>query len=436
MHADLIIEPRWIIPIVPKGSVFENYAVVVRQGRIAALGPSNDIIQTWTTNERLSLPDSVLIPGLINLHSHAAMNLLRGLGPDLPLMDWLTKAIWPAENKLMSDDFVEDGSFLAGLEMAAAGVTTTNDMYFFPNAAARGLRRAGLRCAVSGFVIGFPSAWARTDDEYLRRARELFEAHKNDPFIRVTAAPHAPYTVTDELLGACATLSNEYDAPVHMHVHETTAEIESSLNDHGERPLSRLKRLGLVDERLIAVHAVHLNEDDIAMLADAGASVAHCPSSNLKLASGFAPVGKLLEAGINLGIGTDGAASNDKLDMLAETRLAALLAKAVAKDTTTAPVHEMLWAATMGGARALRWDKEIGSIECGKAADLTAVRLSGIECLPVREPATQLLYAAGRESVIHTWVAGNHIKLPSCEENLRSEAQHIAQRWHNALSFG
>ena len=366
------------------------------------------------------------------------MNLVRGLGADLPLMDWLTTKIWPAEGKLMSPDFVREGAYIAGLEMAASGITTTSDHYFFPLDAAHGLRDAGLRCATSACVIGFPSAWAKNDAEYLRRAEETLEACQNNPFLRATVAPHAPYTVSDDALKACAELSVKYDAPIHMHVHETAVEVADSLRDHGVRPLERLERLGLVTDKLIAVHAVHLNDEDIDRLARAGASACHCPCSNLKLASGFSPVAKLLERGVNLGIGTDGAASNDKLDMLGETRLAAMLAKAVAGNTTAATVFDMLEAATLGGARALHWDDKIGSVEAGKEADLIAVKLSSVQSIPVQDPAAQLLYAAGRENITHTWVSGRLIAIRQenvayPDLNATARAMSIARKWQNRM---
>ena len=438
MHADTIIEARWVLPIVPQGVVLEDHALVLREGRIALVAPTAEVRADWTADEVVSLSNGLVMPGLVNLHSHAAMNLVRGLGADLPLMDWLTTKIWPAEGKLMSPEFVEEGSWLAGLEMASGGVTTTSDHYFFPDSAAKGLRRAGLRCAVSAFTIGFPSAWAKTDEEYLERALDILETYKSGGMVRATVAPHAPYTVSDATLARCAELSEKYDAPIHLHVHETAGEVADSIRDHGVRPLERLQRLGLVNDRLISVHSVHLNDADIAMLAAARASTCHCPCSNLKLASGFSPIAKLLAAGVNVGIGTDGAASNDKLDMLGETRLAAMLAKAVAGDTTSATVHEMLYAATMGGAKALHWEDEIGSLEAGKAADVIAVDLSGVEALPVQDPAAQLLYAAGREAVTHTWVAGELIATQkqsrSFRGNISAESlQSVARKWQNML---
>ena len=374
MTADTLVEARWVIPVIPRNTVLENHTVVFSGGRIADILPTEAARVRYAGLEAktMRLPAGVVMPGLINLHTHAAMNLLRGRGADLPLMDWLTKEIWPAEGRLMSAEFVHDGSLIAGVEMIRSGVTCCSDLYFFPEAAAEGLREAGLRYATAGIVIGFPSAWAANDDEYISKCEALIERYSGDPFVRVTVGPHAPYTVSDASLARCAALSERHDLPVHIHVNETAGEVETSLKDHGERPVARLARLGLLNERLISVHSVHTSNEDIRMLAEARASVCHCPSSNLKLASGFAP----------------------------------MLAKAVAGATTCAKVFDMLEAATLGGARALHWDDEIGSLEIGKCADMIAVDLSGIECGPVTDPAAQLLYSAGREHVTHVWVAG------------------------------
>ena len=438
LEADTLIEARWVIPVAPKGVILENTAVVVTQGRITALLPVEEARRLYSAREVVPLPESAVLPGFVNLHSHAAMNLVRGLGADLPLMDWLTKKIWPAEGKLMSPGFVRDGAWLAGLEMAAGGVTTTSDHYFFPRSAAEGLRRAGLRCAVSGIVIGFPSAWADSDAAYLEKSEALIRDLEGDHFVHATIAPHAPYTVSDASLKRCAEISDKWGVPIHMHVNETAGEVADSLREHGERPIERLRRCGLLNERLIAVHSVHADAGDIALMAEAHATACHCPCSNLKLASGFAPIAKFLEAGVNLGIGTDGAASNDKLDMLGETRLAAMLAKAVAQDPTAAPVHDMLEAATLGGARALHWDDEIGSIEPGKAADLFAINLATPESLPVQDPAAQILYSAGRECITHTWVAGRQIMSKAVgaqfpELNAAREAVAVAHSWQNRI---
>ena len=292
---------------------------------------------------------------------------------------------------------------------------------------------------MSAFIIGFPSAYAKSDDEYFEKMEDTIRAVRDagDPLVTATVAPHAPYTVSDDSLRRCAEISERYNLPVHMHVHETAVEVSDSVRDHGVRPLARLDRLGLVNDRLVAVHGVHFNDEEIALLAERGASMCHCPASNLKLASGFAPVVKLLKAGVNVGIGTDGAASNDKLDLLGDTRIAGMLAKAVAGDTTSATVADMLEAATLGGARALHLDHEIGSLEAGKAADLVAVDLSSVESLPTFDPAAQLLYASGREHVTHVWVAGRllvekkaTIRYDGADlsETVREAAKHWASR--------
>ncbi len=429
MKADALVEARWVIPVLPRNTILENHTIVLSGGRISDILPTEAARIRYTGLDPMTtrLPGSVLMPGFVNLHTHAAMNLLRGKGADLPLMDWLTQEIWPAEGRLMSHAFVHDGSLLAGMEMARAGITCCSDLYFFPDAAAEGLREAGLRCATAGIIIGFPSAWAAGDDEYFMKCEALIERFTGDPFVRVTIGPHAPYTVSDAALARCARLSEHHGLPVHIHVNETAGEVTASLQEHGERPVARLARLGLLNERLISVHSVHASTEDIRMLAEAGASVCHCPSSNLKLASGFAPVAKMMTAGINIGIGTDGSASNDKLDMLGETRLAAMLAKAVEGSTTCAKVFDMLEAATLGGARALHWDDEIGSLEIGKCADMIAIDLSGVECGPVSNPAAQLLYSAGRENVTHTWVAG---KLIACQDRGPNDgARALMQKW-------
>lgn len=438
-RVDSIISARWIIPVAPKGTVLENHSVLINDGRIFAVLPTSEAESNYESDDWTKLGDEVLLPGFVNLHSHAAMNLVRGLGADLPLMEWLTKEIWPAEGRLMSPEFVEEGSFLAGLEMARGGTTTASDHYFFPESAAAGLRRAGLRCAVSGIVIGFPSAWCASDEEYLARAEELLKAHEGDEYVRATVAPHAPYTVSDESLAKCAELSRKYSAPIHMHVNETSVEVEGSLKEHGERPIQRLKRLGLLTDKLIAVHSVHASAEDIEEMKNAGASMCHCPCSNLKLASGFAPFADFIKSGVNVGIGTDGAASNDKLDMLGESRLAAMLAKAASGDPTAAKVHDVIEAATLGGARALHWDDRIGSIEPGKEADLVSISLSEVNSIPVQDPAAQLLYAADRSDVTRTWVHGRLIYARD-ELNIQTnysdnvqQAKQIAENWKQKL---
>jgi 5-methylthioadenosine/S-adenosylhomocysteine deaminase len=333
------------------------------------------------------------------------MALMRGLADDLALMEWLNHHIWPAEMKHVSESFVYDGTRLACAEMLRGGVTCFNDMYFFPQATARAACDSGMRAAVGLIVTEFPSPYASDAQDYLSKGLALRDGLRNEPLISFCLAPHAPYTVSDQSLRQVATFSSELDLPVHMHVHETLAEIDQGLASHHVRPLRRLADLGLVGPGLIAVHAVHLDSQEIALLAEHGCHVAHCPSSNLKLASGFAPVQLMLDAGINVGLGTDGAASNNRLDLFTEIRLAALLAKGLAGPTAVS-AWQALEMATLNGARALGLDTRIGSLLAGKAADITAIRLDEIETTPCYDPHSHLVYASGREHVSHVWVDG------------------------------
>jgi 5-methylthioadenosine/S-adenosylhomocysteine deaminase len=349
------------------------------------------------------------MPGLVNAHTHASMALLRGVGDDMPLQRWLTERIWPLEQALVGESFVQDGARLAGVEMLRAGVTTCSDMYFYPDLVARALTTVGMRAVVGIIAIEFPTAYAVDAEDYLRQGLQARDALRDDPRVSFTLAPHAPYTVSDTTLARVATLAEELDLPVHMHVHETAHEVDESIERHGMRPLERLDRFGLLSERLIAVHAVHLSDREIAQLARVGASVAHCPVSNLKLASGVAPIAAMLAAGVNVALGTDGAASNNRLDLFDEARFAALLAKAVAGDASVLPAAAALECATINGARALGLDRRIGSIEPGKEADLVAVEFTSPEVAPLFDPVSQLVYASGREHVTDVWVAGRRV---------------------------
>ena len=423
------------MPVEPAGAVLSEHAVAVRDGCIEAVLPARDARSRFPGHEEVSLARHVLIPGLVNAHTHAAMALMRGLADDLPLMRWLEEHVWPAEARHVSPQFVADGTRLACAEMLRGGVTCFNDMYFFPEASLEAALGAGMRSAHGVIVIEFASAYAADPADYLRKGLELRDRMREEPRASFCLAPHAPYTVSDETLKKVATLAAELDLPVHIHLHETEQETERSLASHGVRPLERLRRLGLVSPALIAVHAVHLEAAEVELLARNGCSVVHCPSSNLKLASGFAPVAALLEAGVNVALGTDGAASNNRLDMFQEMRTAALLAKAVARQAEAMPAHAALRAATLGGAQALGLVERIGSIEPGKAADLVAVDLGAPELEPCYDPISHLVYAAGREHVTHVWVDGE----PRLEGGrLLGEAfaslNGRVQLWQNALA--
>jgi 5-methylthioadenosine/S-adenosylhomocysteine deaminase len=408
-RADLAIDARWVIPVEPAGAVLADHSVVVDRGRIVAVLATTDLAASFAPAARVALAEHVLIPGLVNLHTHAAMSLMRGLADDRPLMAWLKEHIWPAEMQHVSSEFVYDGTLLACTEMLRGGVTCANDMYFFPESAARAFLDAGMRASLGLIAIEFPSAYAADAEDYLAKGLALRDRLADEARLAFCMAPHAPYTVSDRTFRRIATLAEELDLPVHLHVHESAGEVHESIAQHGCRPLERLERLGLLTERLIAVHAVHLTAPEIAALARAGASVAHCPSSNLKLASGLAPVAALLAGGVNVGLGTDGAASNNRLDMFQEMRTTALLAKAVAGSAEVVPASEALRLATLGGARALGLETEIGSIQPGKWADLVAVTLGSPETQPCFDPCSHLVYACGREHVTDVWVAGEAV---------------------------
>jgi 5-methylthioadenosine/S-adenosylhomocysteine deaminase len=406
---DTLIEPRWILPVRPHGLLLDGHAIAVDRGVIRAVLPAAEAGRRYSARAVVRLPDHIVTPGLVNAHTHASMALLRGVGDDMPLQQWLTERIWPLEQSLVGEDFVHDGARLAAVEMLRAGVTTCSDMYFFPDVVARALTSVGMRAVVGIIAIEFPTAYAVDAEDYLRKGLQARDALRDEPLVSFTLAPHAPYTVSDATLARVATLAEELDLPVHIHVHETAQEIEESIERHGLRPLERLDRLGLLSERLIAVHAVHLTDGEIAQLGRVGASVAHCPVSNLKLASGLARVPAMRAAGVNVALGTDGAASNNRLDMFDEARFAALLAKTVAGDAAMLPAAAALECATINGARALGLENRIGSIEPGKEADLVAVELASPEVSPVFDPVSHLLYASGREHVTDVWVAGRHV---------------------------
>ncbi|MBW8365080.1 MAG: TRZ/ATZ family hydrolase [Rhizobium sp.] len=403
--ADLLLLPQWVVPV-ESGGPLSDHAVVVQAGRILDVLPADAAQARYDAVQTLPLPGRALIPGLVNLHGHAAMSLFRGFADDLPLMAWLNDRIWPAEKKHVSEAFVRDGTLLAAAEMLAGGITTCNDMYFFPKAAGEAFLQAGMRATLGMIVLEFPSAYASDADDYLAKGLALRDELKDEPLLAFAFAPHAPYTVSDATFGRINTLTEQLGLPIHTHIHETDDEIRDSLKQYGVRPLERLARLGLLGPNFIGVHAVHVNEAEIGLLAQHGCHLAHCPTSNLKLASGIAPVDRFIRAGINLGFGTDGAASNNRLDLFGEMRLAALLAKGASGDAAALPAAAALRAATLDAARALNLDSQIGSIVPGKRADLVAVDLHALSGQPVFDPVSHLVYVAGREHVTHVWVDG------------------------------
>jgi 5-methylthioadenosine/S-adenosylhomocysteine deaminase len=404
---DLLISARWIVPVEPDRVVLENHAVAIDGGVVVEVLLASEAAAKYAPRERVDLPEHALIPGLVNAHTHNPMTLLRGLADDLPLMTWLREHIWPVEAKVIGPEFVRDGVELAIAEMLRGGTTCCSENYFFPDAQAQVYEAHGFRAMVALPIIEFPSAWAQTRDEYFERALEVHDRYRGDPRIGTTFGPHAPYTVADESFARIRTLSDQLDIPVHLHLMETAQEVEDGKRDHGGlRPMQRLQKLGLVNDRLIAVHMTQVSDPEIALCAEAGVSVVHCPESNLKLASGFCPAEKLRRAGVNLALGTDGCASNNDLDMFGELRTAALLAKAVAGDAAAYDDAFALRAATLNGARALQLDARIGSIEIGKRADLAAVKLDEVETQPLYNVVSHLAYAVSRRQVSDVWIDG------------------------------
>ena len=406
---DTLLHARWIVPVEPQGLVLENHSLAIKDGRIHDILPAEDAKQRYSAQHTQHLAQHMLIPGFINAHTHAAMTLFRGLADDLPLMEWLSDHIWPAEAAWVNYDFVSDGTQLAIAEMIRGGTTCFNDMYFFPDETARVASQFGMRTCVGMIVIDFPTIWAKDSDEYIHKGLEVHDYYRNNPLVTTAFAPHAPYTVSDTPLERIVTLADQLDIPIHIHAHETADEVEQSLKQHQIRPLQRLEGLGLMSPHLMTVHMTQLTTHEIQRLSATSCHVVHCPESNLKLASGFCPVAQLLEAGVNVALGTDGAASNNDLDMLGEMKTAALLAKAVANDASAVTAEQALAMATLNGAKALGLDQEIGSLVKGKAADITAVNFADLESQPIYHPISHLVYASSRHQVSDVWINGHQV---------------------------
>ena len=409
MIVDTLIHARWIIPVEPESVIYEDHTLVIDSGKIFDLLPTDLAKQKYQGTTTENLENHALLPGLINCHTHAAMTLMRGIADDLPLMDWLQNHIWPLEQKWMNEAFVKDGTDLAIAEMILGGTTCFNDMYFFPEVTAAQAIHHGIRAKVGLIVIDFPSVWAQNSDEYIEKGLALYDQLRLSELCSTAFAPHAPYSVSDEALQKIRTLADELELPVHIHVHETHYEVEQAQAQTGVRPLQRLQELGLVNPSLIAVHMTQLSDQEINLFAESGAHIVHCPESNLKLASGFSPIAQCLAAGINVALGTDGAASNNDLDMLGEMRTAALLGKAVAGDASAIPAMTALRMATINGAKALGLDTCCGSLSLGKAADVIAIDLAHLETQPLYCPVSQIVYAASRQQVTDVWVAGKRL---------------------------
>ena len=432
---DLLIHCRWIIPIVPENQILENCSLAVDGEKIIGIYPQAEAKKRFEAVKTETLDNHVLMPGLVNAHGHSAMSLLRGYADDLALRPWLEKHIWPAEARHVSEEFVGDGTRLAMAEMIASGTTCFADMYFFDEAIAEAVRDAGMRCQIGFTVLDFPTAYGKGADDYIHKGLRLNDKYSGHSLINVACAPHAPYSVSDSAMQIISTYANELDLPIHIHCHETAGEVSESIDQYGCRPLQRLRDLGLLLPQTQLVHMTQINHEDIQMVQDHNCHVVHCPESNLKLASGFCPVGQLMDAGINVALGTDGAASNNDLDLFGELKTAALLAKAVSGDPCALNAHAALRMATINGAKALGWDHEIGSLESGKSADIIAVKMDSIPQQPLYNPESQLVYTNVGHRVSHSWVAGKPLMAES--ELLTLNRQSLIQTacdWRNKIS--
>lgn len=432
---DTVIHAAFIIPVIPTRTTHKDYSVAMAQGEIIELLPHAQARQKYPDAAHVELNQHALLPGFVNTHGHLAMNLMRGLADDLPLMTWLGEHIWPTESKWVSAEFVRDGSRLAMAEMIKSGTTCFSDMYFFPNVVAEEAGSIGMRGQICAPILDFPTIWACDADDYIDKAQALAQHYRKHPLLSIGLGPHAPYTVSDTPLQRVAQLARELRLPVQIHLHETQHEVDEEMKARGKRPIQRLHALGLLnpDLALQCVHMTALNEDDTKLIRQAGAHVLHCPESNLKLASGFSPIARLLQNGINVALGTDGAASNNDLDMLSELRTAALLAKAVAGDAAVVDADTTLRMATLNGAKALGLDHRIGSIEPGKRADLIAIDLDHLNTTPCFNVVSNLVYAASSQQITHSWIDGKLMmadrKLLAFDENvLKLSARHWAER--------
>ena len=434
--ADLLIHAEWVIPVIPDGVVLREHAVAIKDRRIIAIIPSTSARNSITATQVVELPGHALIPGLINTHGHTPMTLLRGIADDIPLKQWLEEHIWPLEGQFVNRDFVRHGSELAIAEMIRSGTTCFADMYYYPDEVAKAALAAHIRAQLASPVLDFPTIWAQDANEYIFKATQLHDDYRNSELVYAAFGPHAPYTVSDAPLLKISTLAEELDIPIHMHVHETAQEVLDAVKADGRRPLQRLADLGLLNHRLLCVHATQLSTQEISQLSAHGVSVLHCPESNLKLASGFCEVAELLARNVNVALGTDGAASNNDLDMFSEMRTAALLAKGVAKDATALPANQALAMATINGARALGLDADIGSLEIGKFADLAAISLEHLNSVPLYNPLSQIVYSTNSAQVSHVWCGGRQLLREGELQTIdKGRLLAISRQWQKKISI-
>jgi len=408
MKANLILKPKWLVAMHPQVEALEGQAVVINDGIIVDVLPADEASSTYEADETLELSSHVLMPGLVNAHTHSPMTLFRGMADDLQLMTWLQEHIWPAEQK-MNEDFISVGTELAVAEMLRSGTTCFNEHYFYPGTTAEVAIAAGMRAQIGVLALDVPTPWAQTGEESITKGLNDLERVGDYALVTHSMAPHAPYTVSDDTFKRMMKIATDRSLTIHIHMHETQFEVDTSMKEHGKRPMQRFADLGLLEHHMQLVHMTALNDEDISLIKGKNCHVIHSPESNLKLASGYCPVQKLLDAGVNVGLGTDGAASNNDLDMFGEMRTASLIGKMVAQDPTAVSAKDVLSMATLGSAKALGLDDKIGSLEKNKAADMIAVDLSALNTQPVYHPISHLVYAVNSQQVTDVWVAGQRV---------------------------
>lgn len=429
---DMLVVGGTVLTMEPDTEPIKNGAVAVADGRIAAVGPAEELLELSPSGEVLNAGNSIILPGLVNTHSHLAMTLLRGIADDIPLKEWLEQHIWPVESKYMDRETVRLGTELATAEQLLAGVTTTADMYFFGDEVAAVLIEAGMRGVVAESLIDFATPRCATPEEMFEKQRELIETYSDHPLITPSVAAHSPYSVGAANLVREAELAEEYEVPMQIHLAETTWEVEKLLGEKGVSPVAYLADLGVLSERTVAAHCVHVSREDIELLAEFEAGVSHNPVSNLKLASGVSPVPALIANGVRVGLGTDGAASNNTLDLLRDMQLAALLHKGMTGDPTVLPARTMLELATINGARVLGLENT-GVLAEGREADLICVAVDGPRTAPMYDPFSHLVFAARSCDVRHVMIRGqvvvrNHALQTMDTERIEAQAREFSEQ--------
>lgn len=428
---DMLVVGGTVLTMEKGSEPIKNGAVAVADGRIAAVGPAEELLELSPSGEVLNAGNSIILPGLVNTHSHLAMTLLRGIADDIPLKEWLETHIWPVESKYMDRETVRLGTELATAEQLLAGVTTTADMYFFGDEVSAVLADAGMRGVVAESLIDIPTPRCATPEEMFEKQRELLETYSDHPLITPSVAAHSPYSVSAANLVKEAELAEEFEVPMQIHLAETTWEVEKLLGEKGVSPVAYLADLGVLSERTVAAHCVHVSSEDIELLAEFEVGVSHNPVSNLKLASGVSPVPAMVAHGVKVGLGTDGAASNNTLDLLRDMQLAALLHKGITGDPTVLPARTMLELVTINGARVLGLEN-IGTLAEGREADLICVAVDGPHTAPMYDPFSHIVFAARSSDVRHVMISGqvvvrNHALQTMDSERIEAQARKFSE---------